>query len=980
MLKLTDEQIELVNKLNKEAELHYKTNPDAPFPSKSQWQLGRLFDDEAEDSTTLEGLMYQLYFKDRKLVNLSNPQEEHNLALKFALFKAPKDFSNFSDQDIKDLLKIFKTEYTDTDAFNKVFDTAGKFLKGKAKVIAEGAKELNHHYGFIKGDDISIELLKRFDFANRDPELFTEVFGTIIEPNMLTSEAWEYSRLTADILSFKEDNKTKERMDILHEANRKSQEQQNKNHHQLKEKLVKQGFDIDMILKNTEELKEQNEESEKMQEEILFYAALNNKLQVEMVERMATQAKQEEIKSYFNAASDVGNLLIQLGQVTGSKDLQKFGVLAVASTQAFYAACQITGSLGVTAVSGIAMITPVTAMIAGALAVVSILSSKNKDNKAMAAMFDQLFSALNTIHKEMHEQFDLVHKELFHLFEAVHESIKRNEYNFIKVSDKLEGIARFQEFSHKEIVDAVHANLISEINKAIFMITNNKMSEKLDDKLKHLENLDYAANHLAFDNVLNNPDKSPDLLFIDKSIEQQLENRPLEQNIGFLINYAKTILGIQNLAHGKEIPNPALFFSVTNVLPSFLLDIVNQDTEKAEYVLETLGATIATNNRMISTIQELKQQNVVGKMLHIYNIELEKITSYMNNENVEYSQALGLIKTLSWDLPTIMAAYVEENKILIATREKPLQILPNLEDLDLSYFLPDEMIMANKIGLEDKASEYFHYLWEGGAKDSRLIDAVATKLQSARAEFINKLTSEPKFKEHINKLKLYEKMVSFYSALTGEAMNINYINTFENYLNSAKASHANEGILMNPVDYFYNQCIWFIGDNSKITISHNKWHASNSIYLEFADKIQQSLDYTKVILNQVKAYNEIPKTDFLSSQVEKESNNVLKHLKSYFEAINVTKDELVADFPKNKHNELGKFTKYFNAAKFQVDELETAPAVNQLEGLYCNIFCTDKVLKFHVKSYRDATYSDETLLDIKNELKDFSEKAIICDC
>ncbi|KIE05092.1 hypothetical protein NF27_EY01880 [Candidatus Jidaibacter acanthamoeba] len=124
----------------------------------------------------------------------------------------------------------------------------------------------------------------------------------------------------------------------------------------------------------------------------------------------------------------------------------------------------------------------------------------------------------------------------------------------------------------------------------------------------------------------------------------------------------------------------------------------------------------------------------------------------------------------------------------------------------------------------------------------------------------------------------------------------------------------------------------------------------------------------------------MPKTNTASNSVAKGSSKVLKHLKNYFETIVDAKDELVIDFPKSKHKEFGKFIKYFDAAKVQVDELKAAPAVNQLEDLYCNIFCTDKVLKFNVKWYRNAASSDETLLNISNELKDFTEKAVICDC
>ncbi|MBA8666701.1 hypothetical protein H1Q59_02190 [Holosporaceae bacterium 'Namur'] len=738
------------------------------------------------------------------------------------------------------------------------------------------------------------------------------------------------------------------------------------------------------------------------------------------MQKMAAQAKQEEIKSYFNAANDVGNLLIQLGQVTGSKDLQKFGALTVASTQAFYAACQITGSFpGVTAVSGIAMINPTTAMISGTLAIISIFSSNDEENNAMAEMFDQLFSALNTIHREMHEQFDLVHRELFQVFEAVHESIKRNEYNFIKVSDKLEAIARFQEFSHKEIVDAVHTNLLSEISKAIYMIKNDKMSEKLDDKLKHLENLDFANNHLAFDNVLNNPDKSPEYLFIDKSIEQQLEARPLEQNVGFLVGYANKTLSIKNLPTPKEMPNPALFYSISSVLPRFLLDIVNQNTEKVGLLLKTLEPTIATNDKVINAIKAMKQQNVMGAMLKVYNAELNSSGAYIANENEAYSKALGLPKAINYTLPSIAQSYydnkIETNSQVLDTKYSGSTLI---EQKTSSIYINTYRVcvdgaytMAEKLGLGDNYIEYtkFCHGFIGFTfkrelcihsialkttytdkttkaeipltcpPDSRVTNALATKLQSLRGDFIDRLTAKSEFKEHILKLKIYEKMAFYYSALTGEAIGVGYAQAFENYLSGAKVIPADEVLVISPVEYFKQKGFWF-SDNSTITLAQNKWQASNSTYLDFADSIQQSLNYTSILLNQVKAYNEMPKTDFSTNQAAKGSSKVLKHLKNYFETIVDAKDELVIDFPKGKHKEFGKFIKYFDAAKVQVDEFKAAPTENQLEDLYCNIFCTDKVLKFNVKWYRDAASSDETLLNISNELKDFTEKAVICDC
>ncbi|KIE06239.1 hypothetical protein NF27_AV00020 [Candidatus Jidaibacter acanthamoeba] len=1021
MLTLTNTQRKIVNQLNNDITFKRLNIYERDFIYSTKGP-SNFFNEKLSDANILKVLLASQYYSNKQLINLSNPQEEHKLALKLALYKAPQNFNHFSDHDIKEYLILYKNRFTDLDLPYKLLkigiNDAVYSLHGPAKFVAHTAIETAEHYGLFNGDKIDIDLYKKFDFANRNSNLYFEVHNNILDQKMLTTKALEHSKLIANHIGQREGghikdklNKTKERIEKLSEVVIKTEEQQNKNAQQLIESLAKQGVTLNAIEKNirgqTEHTKRINddlrtldikiehqnehitsisnniqildtkaEEAKIVQEEILFYAALNHKLQTEMVEKAAMQAKQEEIKSHFNAATNVGNLLIQLGQVTESKDLQKFGALTVASTQAFYAACQITGSLGVAAVSGIAMITPVTAMIAGAVAVVSILSSKGKDNKAMAAMFDQLFSALNTIHKEMHEQFDLVHKELFEVFNIVHESIKRNEYNFIKVFDKLDAITKFQEFSHKEIIDAVHANLISEISKATYMIKNDKMPEKLDDKLKYLENLDYAANHLAFDNVLNNPDKNPGLLFIDKSIEQQLENRPLEQNVGFLINYAKTILGVKDLPEGKEIPNPALFFSITSILPRFLLDIVNQDAEKVGLLLKTLEPTIAANNNVISTIKAMKQQNVVGEMLKVYHAELNDFNSYIVNENKVYSKALGLFKTLNLDLPSSVAAHT-----IIAMRDGTCVS-------DGTYYLAEKLGLGviKWVHLAFVVKEIYTDKHTGKeipvtcSPDPGITNALPAKLQSIRIDFINKLTSEPKFKEHINELKIYEKMVSFYSALTGgEVININYINTFENHLNSAKASHANEAILITPIDYFNNQAIWFV-DNSKIDVAQNKWHASNSIYLEFADKIKQSLNYTGVLLNQVKAYNEMPKIDCASNQAAKESSKALQHLKNYFETINDAKDELVNTFPKGKLKEFGKFNKYFDTAKGQVDALETAPTANQLEDLYCNIFCTDKVLKFNVKTYRDAASSDETLLDIKHELREFTEKAIICDC
>jgi hypothetical protein len=713
-----------------------------------------------------------IFITHSRLIDLSNPKDQAYINLRYALYNPPSSFKDWDNHDLKELFILHKSiSDSEFSSFKEIFKnviSAGidASPSNQYTVLPKVANKL----GLFKPDTIGVDFLDRIGFENRGTEFYSDVFTNILTPDTLSSEALEKSKTIATTLGFKQGDALLNKLETLKQQTQRSERSQEKYRNDVKEALKKQGLKLDEI----------NEK----QDAIILLGALNLEAQSQMLKEMTTQARIAEIKSHFNSVNDVGKLFMQLGQVTGSQDLQKFGALTIASTQVVFAAAQITGSFALSAVSGIGLITPVTAVISGGLAIFSLFSKQKNDGLAIA--FKQLFSALSTIRTEMHQQFCQVHQELFVIFDKVQESAKRNEFNFLKVSDKLNAIADFQYFSHVELSKLGQQDLIDEISQIIYKIKIGNLDIELKEKLKCLDKLDYAANELAVGTILNNPDKNPANLFVDKSIEQQIGARPLDQNVAFLVNYAKSNLNISvpDALDNKPLPNLVLFFSVANAMPRLLLDIVNHDLQKADVAVKELEKLIKNNDKIFNTIKSLRE-DVIKKMLEIYEAEILEFNQYVTNELEAYSKALKLPANLDKTLPAIASAYTEHKietakGVLVLYRGSGRSIkssnthpIFSYEDLNTTGFGP--YIMAEKLGVGEVYVKYdfgdkskhrgsHRYpvsklfiikssqenLQIESQPQAKIVDMIAEKLQKFRGDFVETLNSKNKYKEHIN--------------------------------------------------------------------------------------------------------------------------------------------------------------------------------------------------------------------------------------
>ncbi|MBA8666700.1 hypothetical protein H1Q59_02185 [Holosporaceae bacterium 'Namur'] len=255
MLKLTENQKKLVNEFNKELKSHLGC-PFVPSPLPPYYHFHKtLFYNKLKSNLILKGLTQDFYNKNNNTpIDLSNPKEEHDLALKLNLYKAPKDFNRFNDQDIKDYFLLYKDTFKDINPIEKTIRSGMDNLipDGGRKFIIQGAKDFADQHGMFQGDKIDIALLKKINFADRDPKLYSEIFSSL-DYNMLTPDALEYTKLTANTLNFKESDKIKQRIDEQIRAAKEAEEKRSKHHEELKENFAKQGLDIDKILKNSAE-------------------------------------------------------------------------------------------------------------------------------------------------------------------------------------------------------------------------------------------------------------------------------------------------------------------------------------------------------------------------------------------------------------------------------------------------------------------------------------------------------------------------------------------------------------------------------------------------------------------------------------------------------------------------------------------------------------------------------------------------------
>lgn len=161
-----------------------------------------------------------------------------------------------------------------------------------------------------------------------------------------------------------------------------------------------------------------------------------------------TQARQAQIKADFEGIQSGFNMIAQIGSLSGNKGLQRFGAGGAALAQGLYGLGQLTGSFGITAVSGFAMLTPATAVLAGGLAIVSLFRrGGDKQAKAMMRALKGISNQISDMHKDMHNGIEHIvnnQRSIFTIlcegFQAVDFRLFDQEQHLNRMDEKLDKI------------------------------------------------------------------------------------------------------------------------------------------------------------------------------------------------------------------------------------------------------------------------------------------------------------------------------------------------------------------------------------------------------------------------------------------------------------------------------------------------------------------------------------------------------------
>jgi hypothetical protein len=526
----------------------------------------------------------------KTLPDLNNIEHQKFLAIQIKLYtNSLSGIAKWEEKDVQDFLhqKFNQVEEMGSSVKN-VFPnkTFIKFLYGKAQKVGHF---LYDYWEFRKIDESFIneinnshpKLLK--EFAKANPSAFTiEAVNRLGQLNIINND------------------------ELCKRINFIKNEQQ-----EVKDFLKAQGADIKII----EAMSAENLEATK-----LLYQGMDS-----IWSEIKTQKEQAKIKENFDAIANGGNLISQIGQMTGDKTMMQVGGTIAASTQAIFAYSQLTGAFGVAQIGGLAALNPFTAMIGGILTIASILGS-NDDENGLQETFQQLFNTLDTIYKDMKNEFKQVHREISELYELMKKSYDQDRNDFIKLFTDLDKISEFQKFSFTHLKDAVDAVRLNNLKKIINDVAKDYVKDfNSQDNFKYLTELSFGSSEVARDKVFTAWHLPTKDAMHNPDIANNLEHKSFDQNIGFLVNYAGQILNIKNLPSGDRVANPLLYLDIVKYIPKLSNILATHDKSHINSIKKILETASNTGRDLNQALYQLKAQNVIQTIKDLYLKELQDL-------------------------------------------------------------------------------------------------------------------------------------------------------------------------------------------------------------------------------------------------------------------------------------------------------------------------------------------------------------------
>lgn len=363
------------------------------------------------------------------------------------------------------------------------------------------------------------------------------------------------------------------------------------------------------------------------------------------------QAKQQELMAKYQGLSDASQLLIAAGDVSGNKTIGIIGRVA------FYtvAIAQASQALFNQSVSGLALLTPYSAIAMAALQLFSLFRSNNTEdmNQFILKQLALLSHQIHTLHHELKTEFTDLNRKIDHYFFSLTRQIQWLEQTLLlsmhqqlsMLSQEMHQLRMITIAGFRDLLLEDLQKLLSHHNDLVNGISSTTIIKTIDAENMLRKLRDYAClisrNQLFTGTLYKNLLESPTLITLSRLNETLVEHRESPQNIiGLIFLHAKHVLQLQQLRsiNDNAMFNMAIFSTSVSTyvsLKNMLSDIVLYDSNK---INELSFITFAEN--MINFLLCLQQEKLIYQQL------FSKIDEYIDRINIVSTH---LVSTYSKD-------------------------------------------------------------------------------------------------------------------------------------------------------------------------------------------------------------------------------------------------------------------------------------------------------------------------------------------
>lgn len=1026
-------------------------------------------------SSTVTNRFLELYKRDINFNNQNDLDQLSNLHAQYSLMSKNSNLEFLSKSNTQDL-KNFFNQYNQYDYsfLEKAYKIAYEFASDGVQKLGEEMEMANIFSDKLIRDDVINIIEKRKD-AN---EILFYIYQTVAK-EYFPEDAYDRTgkKIFGDMYT------------TIRNVEQYTQKDSSQN-------TANQKINYEEMSKKIDELNDllrKKDEAEKK-----YLEDVKNAKSLEL--------QRQSFIMMIEATKTLGSELEKAGQWSGSRNLMKVGAIIGSFGTIGYAAAQIGGFVkGIEQVSGFGMVFPAGAAIAAAISIFSILDSD--DDNSIGEALEQIMGAINTLRKEMHEQFYQVHEEIFQVYEFLY----YHHHDMVMRLDSLESLTKY---SLIELSSLIKLDLYSDLLR----ITNNIHSKVLPrdaDQFRHdLNILDSFALIISKDQSLNGANLNPNLI-LDAENQLNLRLNPMD-NIAFFVKYAKEVLNIDALPNGYEVPNFDIYYVSAKAFLEMVIQAVNQDLsakspkdklidqKNADYIHKILARLESENTKIKNTMVIFDNNEVVHKAINVYEQEINALSDFIDKSMLEYSDKLnnkafdckdyllkeGDIKSTN-DVPIfapVCYSVFSPNYFKVYYNSMHcnyklykgypyghcnIQISfplfngkvfysPRLDDFmsfknaGLTQYIFDDLPSANEKDIFNPNDQVycanFRTPWgplvkyrgiithhsrhveiqyadsdpfldlsnRNNIKDlksKKVIDSmtasVETKLVEYRKNFFDNLFDPAKFgtkyQEHLNKIRIYEKMINSYAQIIGEPLEIHFAQDIDKHVMNLQKFKAYEVI---PSLDKYAPIIDISFDMSNL---YDRWAWSESRYKRSANFFDEMI---KVVKNLVSTLEQIEKETFENSEqrttdenAKEQTQNAEKQqekqnpkeidnnnkdsekikigeayldLKSLFQEILDHSDEIKELFS-NKPQINEKFDKLLDNVNieetFAINPVPEGLTLEQLITHQCEVHCLNRYVKYYSDSYRAFMENDQRMENVIGVIKELNDEiAPSCYC